>query len=93
MCGTCCSRSSITLVRWTSAGVPPPNKTGERRFSPVGKEPDATVDEVFAAWAKINDVVRLLCNEGTDDGLVPRLEGNLMHVMIHAKAIERLLSK
>ena len=49
--------------RWSSAGVPPPNSTGERRLSPVGSEPGTTIDEVFDAWAKINDVVRGLCNE------------------------------
>jgi hypothetical protein len=76
--------------RWSSAGVPPPNRTGERRLSAVGSRPDASIDEVFDAWMKINDVTRGLCNE-PDGGLVTRLEGNLKHVQIHADAIARLL--
>jgi hypothetical protein len=76
--------------RWTSAGVPPPNRTGERRLSPVGSAQDASIDEVFDAWAKINDVVRGLCDD-PDDNLVWRLEGNLSHVRLHIRAIENLL--
>lgn len=76
--------------RWSSAGVPPPNKTGERRLSPVGSEPGASIDDVFDAWAKVNDVVRGVCNEA-DDQLVWRLEGNLKHFRIHEDAIRRLL--
>lgn len=77
--------------RWSSAGVPPPNRSGERRLSPVGSDSGATIDEVFDAWAKINDVVRGLCKEGKDDQLVWRLDGNLKHVQIHAREIERQL--
>jgi len=77
--------------RWSSAGVPAPNRTGERRLSPVGSGPGAGIDEVFDAWAKINQVVQGLCTESSDAGLVARLDGNLRHLRIHAAAIERLL--
>jgi len=77
--------------RWSGAGVPPPNRTGERRLSPVGSDPTTGIDEVFDAWGKINAVVRGLCEDAADDALVARLEGNLKHVGIHARIIERLL--
>lgn len=76
--------------RWRSAGVPPPNRTGERRLSPVGSEAEASIDDVFDAWAKVNDVVRGICND-PDDKLVWRLERNLTHVRLHTNEIERLL--
>lgn len=78
--------------KWASAGVPPPNKTGERRLSPVGSQPDATVDEVFAAWAKINGVVRGLCSD-PNPALVFTLEANLLHLRQHTKEIERVLRR
>lgn len=77
--------------RWSSAGVPPPNRTGERRLSPVGSEPGARIDEVFDAWATINDVVRSLCHE-PDDALVRTLEGSLMHLRVHAATIRQLVA-
>ena len=77
--------------RWSSAGVPPPNRTGERRLTPVGSEPAATIDEVFDAWAKVHALVSELCKE-TGDPLLPVLEGNLKHVHIHAQTIRSLLS-
>lgn len=78
--------------RWASAGVPAPNKTGERRLSPVGSESGATVNDVFAAWAKINGVVRGLCAE-PNYAVVYTLEANLLHLRQHTKEIERLLTK
>jgi hypothetical protein len=76
--------------RWSSAGVPPPNRTGETRLSPVGKDRGATVDELFDAWAKVHEAVRSCATE--DAGrLAWRLEGNLNHIMLHARAIDRLL--
>ena len=77
--------------RWSSAGVPPPNRTGERRLNPVGSEPAARIDDVFDAWATINDVVRGLCHE-PDDALLRTLEGNLMHLRVHAATIQRLVA-
>lgn len=76
--------------RRASAGVPSPNRTGERRLSPAGSELGTNVDDVFAAWAKVNAVVRGLC-EDPDDTLVRRLEGNVKHFAMHATAIGRLL--
>jgi DinB superfamily len=76
--------------RWRSAGVPPPNRTGERRLSPAGSGPASTVDEVFEVWAKVHAVVRARCLEA-QDGLARSLEGDLHHLTIHAKVIERLL--
>jgi hypothetical protein len=49
--------------RWSSAGVPPPNRTGERRLSPTGSHPATTLDDVFEGWAKIHAVVRARCME------------------------------
>jgi hypothetical protein len=78
--------------RWRSVGVPPPNKTGERRLSPAGSDSaSTTVDEVFEVWAKVHAVVRARCLEAPD-GLVKRLEGNLRHLTLHARMIERLLT-
>jgi len=76
--------------RWSSVGVPAPNRTGERRLSSVGSEPATPVAEVFDAWAKVHAVVRALAMD--DPGkLTQRLEGNLNHLTIHAGTIERLL--
>ena len=72
--------------------MPPPNKTGERRLSPVGSEPGATIDDVFDAWAKINGVIRGLC-DNPNDALVWTLEGNLLHLRQHTKAVERALGR
>ncbi len=65
--------------RWGSVGVPPPNRTGERRLSPAGSDPASTVDEVFEVWAKVHAVVRARCLEAPD-GLVRSLEGDLHHL-------------
>lgn len=76
--------------RWSSVGVPPPNRTGERRLNSVGSDPAATVDDVFDAWTRVHEVVRAIALE--DPGtLVRRLDGNLKHIMIHTDTIERLL--
>lgn len=76
--------------RWSKAGVPPPNRTGERRLSPVGSDPATTLDEVFEAWTKVHAVVRALAMEDPSS-LTRGLEGNLKHVAIHADTVERLL--
>jgi hypothetical protein len=76
--------------RWSSVGVPPPNRTGERRLSPAGSDPASTVDEVFDVWAKVHAVVQARCLEAPD-GLLRQLEGDLRHLTLHAKVIERLL--
>jgi hypothetical protein len=78
--------------RWSGAGVPPPNRTGERRLSPVGSDPGAGVDEVFDAWGRVNDVIRGLCDE-PDDALLQRLDRNLKHMRIHTLIIERLIAR
>ena len=76
--------------RWSSVGVPPPNRTGERRLSSVGREPATTVDEVFDAWAKVHQFVRTLTIE--NPAMRKRaLEGNLAHIAVHTATIERLL--
>ncbi len=75
--------------RWSNVAVPPPNKTGERRLSPVGADPAGTLDEVFEAWAKVHGVVRSLAIN--DPNLAPNLQGNLEHVAVHTRTIERLL--
>ncbi|HET6615409.1 MAG TPA: DinB family protein, partial [Dehalococcoidia bacterium] len=62
--------------RWSSAGVPPPNRTGERRLSPVGSDPATSIDEVFDAWAAVHAVVRALCIEA-QGALTRKLDGNL----------------
>jgi hypothetical protein len=76
--------------RWSSAGVPPPNRTGERRLSPVGNDPAATIDDVFEAWANVHAVVRKLCIDAPGE-LTEKLGDNLRHVSIHTATIERLL--
>jgi hypothetical protein len=76
--------------RWSSAGVPPPNRTGERRLSPVGSDPATGIDEVFDAWAKVSAVVRGLCMEAAGE-LTPKLDRNLEHIAVHGAEIERLL--
>jgi hypothetical protein len=78
--------------RWSSVGVPPPNRKGERRLSPVGSDAATPLDEVFEAWAKVHGVVRSLCLASSGDP-TPLLEGNLRHVMVHAEAIDRLLAE
>ena len=75
--------------RRSSAGVTPPNRTGERRLNSVGSDPATTVDEVFEAWANVHAVVRARCLESGD--LARKLEGNLSHVNLHIRAIERVL--
>lgn len=76
--------------RWSTVGVPAPNRTGERRLSSVGSDHATPVDEVFDAWTKVHEVVRALAME--DPGKLTRtLEGNLNHLTIHAETIERLL--
>ena len=76
--------------RWSTAGVPPPNRTGERRLSPIGSDPATTVDEVFEAWTKVHAVVRAL-SINDPDHLTPKLEGNLRHLELHSKAMHELL--
>jgi hypothetical protein len=76
--------------RWSSAGVPPPNRTGERRLSRIGSDPVMTVDEVFDAWEKVHRVIRALCIESGGQ-LNHVLEGNLKHTKVHAAAIASLL--
>lgn len=79
--------------RWGSVGVPPPNRTGERRLSAAGSDPASTsVDEVFDVWAKVHAVVRSRCLEAPD-GLARQLEGNLRHLQLHARVIEGLLAE
>jgi DinB family protein len=78
--------------RWSSVGVPPPNKTGERRLSPAGSDPADTVDQVFEVWAKVHAVVRARCLEAPD-GLARELEGDLRHLALHARMIEGLLKR
>lgn len=76
--------------RWSSAGVPPPNRTGERRLSAAGSDPAASIGDVFDAWAKVHAVVRALCDDATPEQ-TRKLEGNLHHVEIHTRVIEQLL--
>jgi hypothetical protein len=76
--------------RWASVGVPPPNRTGERRLTPVGSDPTTSIDEVFDAWAKVHAYVTTLCLDTKAD-LTRGLEGNLRHVNHHVATIERLL--
>lgn len=75
--------------RWSTAGVPPPNRTGERRLSPVGSDPGTNVGEVFDAWARVHAVVRDQCLK--TPGAARRLEGNMRHLEIHRRAIEAML--
>ncbi len=76
--------------RWSAVGVPPPNRTGERRLSSVRSGAGSTIDEVFEAWAKVQAVVRARCIEAPGE-LARQLEGNLNHLAIHTEAVERLL--
>ena len=77
--------------RWSSVGVPAPSRVpGETRLSPAGKGPNGTVDDVFDAWEKVHAVIRARCMEAPD-GLVRELEGDLRHLTVHTRAIERLL--
>ncbi|HEY8173656.1 MAG TPA: DinB family protein [Dehalococcoidia bacterium] len=76
--------------RWSSVGVAPPNRTGERRLNSVGSDPATTVDDVFDAWAKVHGVVRALALEPPYE-LTRDLEGDLKHLNLHSKTIERLL--
>jgi len=76
--------------RWSSVGVPAPNRTGERRLNSVGSDPGTSLDEVFEAWAKVHAVVRTLAMQ--DHGRLARtLEGNLKHLAIHSETTGRLL--
>ena len=76
--------------RWSSVGVPPPNRKGERRLSSIGADRATTVNDVFDAWANVHEVVRALATEDASR-LMRTLEGNLNHVAIHTGTIERLL--
>jgi hypothetical protein len=76
--------------RWSSVGVPPPNRTGETRLSPVGSDPATTIDEVFDAWAKVHTAVLEFASEDPSR-LAWRVDRNLQHVMHHTRTIERLL--
>jgi len=76
--------------RWSSVGVPPPNRKGERRLSSIGADRATTVNDVFDAWANVHEVVRALATEDAST-LMQTLEGNLTHVAIHTETIERLL--
>lgn len=76
--------------RWSSVGVAPPNRTGERRLHSVGSDPATSIDEVFEAWVKVHGVVRTLYNDAPAE-FVTTLEGNLKHLNLHAETIERLL--
>ena len=76
--------------RWSSVGVPPPNRTGERRLSSVGSDLATTIDEVFETWAKVHAVVRARCI-GAPYELARKLEGNLHHVSIHTETIKAFL--
>jgi hypothetical protein len=82
---------------WKSVGVPPRIRTGERRLCPVGKDPAATVDEVFDVWVKVHDVVGARCLDEPDglvrERLVRELGSDLRHLQLHARVIERLLGK
>ncbi len=82
---------------WKSVGVPPRSRTpGETRLNPVGKEPHTTVDEVFDVWMKVHAVVGARCLEEPDglvrERLVRGLGGDLQHLQLHARVIERLLA-
>ena len=78
--------------RWSSVSVAPPNRTGERRLNSVGADPAAGIDEVFDAWAKVHNVVRERALPIAASGkLADGLAGNLNHVNIHTRTIERLL--
>jgi hypothetical protein len=83
--------------RWKSVGVPPPSKEkGETRLNPIGKDPVTTVDEVFDVWVKVHEVVGRRCLEEPNGGVRERLLGrgllgDLMHLNLHAREIERLL--
>src|SRR5688572_16990999 len=52
--------------RWSSLGVPPPNRMGETRLSPVGSDPATTLDQLFDAWAKVHEAVRAHATEDAD---------------------------
>jgi hypothetical protein len=82
--------------RWRSVGVPPPNRTGERRLNPAGGNPSTTVDEVFDVWVKVHDVVRARCIEEPNglvrERLVRELGDDLRHLQLHARMIQRLLT-
>jgi hypothetical protein len=85
--------------RWSSAGVPPPSKEkGQRRLTPVGRDPATTIDEVFDAWAKVHATVLKLANEDERNvsatfwtRVALGFAGNLNHVNVHIRTIERLL--
>jgi hypothetical protein len=83
--------------KWGSVGVPPRSRTpGETRLNPIGKDPATTVDEVFDVWLKVHAVVGARCLEVSDGPgrerlLVRGLVGDLRHLNLHARQIERLL--
>jgi hypothetical protein len=76
--------------RWSTVGVPPPNRRGERRLNSVGSDPATTLDEVLDAWARVHAVVRARCVEAPDE-LAQKLDGNLNHLVVHTATIEALL--
>ena len=75
--------------RWSSVGVAPPNRTGERRLNSVGKDGAGTIDDVFDAWARVHGVVRGIAMP--EAVKLRALEGNLRHVQFHAGEVDRLL--
>lgn len=83
--------------KWGSVGVPPRSRTpGETRLNAVGKDPATAVDEVFDVWVKVHAVVGARCLEEPDGVvrerlLVRGLGGDLQHLQLHARVIERLL--
>jgi hypothetical protein len=76
--------------RWSAVDVPPPNRKGERRLNSVGTDPATPVADVFDAWTRVHEVIRSLAVQ-EQGKLTPTLEGNLKHVALHARTIERLL--
>jgi hypothetical protein len=83
--------------RWQSVGVPPRSRTpGETRLNPAGKDPATTVDEVFDVWVRVHAVVGRRCLEEREGPIRERLlrevrGGDLQHLNLHARRIERLL--
>lgn len=76
--------------RWSSAGAPPPNRTGERRLSPIGSDPETSLDEVLRVWAAVHEVVRQRCIAAPSE-VAAALDGNLRHLNAHSARIERML--
>jgi len=82
---------------WKSVGVPPRSGVpGQTRLNPIGLDPNTSVDEVFDVWLKVHAVVGARCLEEPDGVvrerlLVRGLGGDLQHLNLHARQIERLL--